>query len=133
MTEGILLNDTDETLAILAELREMGVRIAMDDFGTGYSSLGYLQKFPFNKIKIDQCFIRDIEVHTDRQAIFRAVTTLASTLHMKTVAEGVETEAELTCIRAAGCDEVQGFLTGQPMSAGAAIAMLELACSAEPF
>ena len=131
ITEGALLDDTDDVLNVLNRLRELGVAVSMDDFGTGYSSLGYLQKFPFNKIKIDQCFVRDIDVHADRQAIFRAVTTLASTLHMKTLAEGVETEAELTCIRAAGCDEVQGFLTGRPVPAGAAIAMLELARSAE--
>ena len=131
ITEGALLDDTDDVLNVLNRLRELGVAVSMDDFGTGYSSLGYLQRFPFNKIKIDQCFIRDIDVHADRQAIFLAVTTLASTLHMKTIAEGVETEAELTCIRAAGCDEVQGYLTGRPMSAGAVMAMLELACSAE--
>ena len=131
ITEGALLDDTEDVLNVLNRLRELGVAVSMDDFGTGYSSLGYLQKFPFNKIKIDQCFIRDIDVHADRQAIFRAVTTLASTLHMKTIAEGVETEAELTCIRSAGCDEVQGYLTGRPVSAGAAIAMLEFACSAE--
>ncbi len=131
ITEGALLDNTDEVLNVLNRLRELGVAVSMDDFGTGYSSLGYLLKFPFDKIKIDQRFIRDIDAQADRQAIFRAVTSLASTLRMKTIAEGVETEAELACIRAAGCDEVQGYLTGRPMPAGAAMALLEPACSAE--
>ena len=127
ITEGALLDNTDEVLAVLNRLRELGVAVSMDDFGTGYSSLGYLQKFPFDKIKIDKSFIRDIDAHAHRQAIFRAMTSLASALRMKTIAEGVETEAELACVRAAGCDEVQGYLTGQPMSAGAAMALLERA------
>ncbi len=131
ITEGALLDNTDDVLNVLNRLRELGVAVSMDDFGTGYSSLGYLQKFPFDKIKIDQRFIRDIDAQADRQAIFRAVTSLASTLRMKTIAEGVETEAELACIRAAGCDEVQGYLTGRPMPAGAAMALLKPACSAE--
>ena len=131
ITEGALLENTDDVLNVLNRLRELGVAVSMDDFGTGYSSLGYLQRFPFDKIKIDQGFVRDIDAHADRQAIFRAITSLASTLRMKTIAEGVETEAELACIRAAGCDEVQGYLTGRPMPAGAATALLEPACSAE--
>ncbi|WP_282588887.1 putative bifunctional diguanylate cyclase/phosphodiesterase [Lichenifustis flavocetrariae] len=133
ITEGALLNNTDDVLNVLNRLRELGVAVSMDDFGTGYSSLGYLQKFSFNKIKIDQCFIRDIDTHADRQAILRAVTSLAVALRMKTIAEGVETEAELACIRAAGCDEVQGYLTGRPMPGGAVMALLEPACSAENF
>jgi len=124
ITEGALLDNTDDVLNVLNRLRELGVAVSMDDFGTGYSSLGYLQKFPFDKIKIDQRFIRDIDAQADRQAIFRAVTSLAPTLRMKTIAEGVETEAELACIRAAGGDEVQGYLTGRPMPAGAAMALL---------
>ena len=131
ITEGALLDNTDDVLNVLNRLRELGVAVSMDDFGAGYSSLGYLQKFPFDKIKIDQRFIRDIDAQADRQAIFGAVTSLASTLRMKTIAEGVETEAELACIRAAGCDGVQGYLTGRPMPAEAAMALLEPACSAE--
>jgi len=131
ITEGALLDNTDDVLNVLNRLRELGVAVSMDDFGSGYSSLGYLLKFPFDKIKIDQCFIRDIDAQANRQAIFRAVTSLASTLRMKTIAEGVETEAELACIRAAGCDGVQGYLTGRPMPAEAAMALLEPACSAE--
>ncbi|QYE36358.1 EAL domain-containing protein [Polymorphobacter sp. PAMC 29334] len=131
ITEGALLNDTSDVLKTLNRLREVGVAVTMDDFGTGYSSLGYLQKFPFDKIKIDQCFVRDIDSHVERQAIFRAVTGLAAALRMKTIAEGVETEGELACVRAAGCDEVQGYLTGRPISAEATMALLASTCSAE--
>ena len=131
ITEGALLDNTDHVLNVLGQLHELGVALAMDDFGTGYSSLGYLQKFPFDKIKIDRCFIRDIDAHADRQAIFHAVTSLASTLRMTTIAEGVETEAELNCIRAAGCNQVQGYLTGRPMSSDAAMALLNSAFAAE--
>ena len=106
-------------MTCLTDSGPLGVAIAMDDFGTGYSSLGYLQTFPFDKIKIDQCFIRDIDALPDRQAIIRAVNSLASTLGMKTIAEGVETEAEMACVRAEGCDGVQGFLTGRLVGASA--------------
>jgi diguanylate cyclase (GGDEF)-like protein len=125
ITEGALLDNTDAVLSLLNGLRELGVAVSMDDFGTGYSSLGYLQKFPFDKIKIDQSFVRGIDVHLNRRAILRAVISLASTLGMKTIAEGVETDAELACIRAEGCDEVQGYLTGRPMLAVAATALIE--------
>ena len=125
ITEGALLDNTDGVLNVLNGLRDLGTAISMDDFGTGYSSLGYLQKFPFNKIKIDQCFIHDIDAHADRRAIIRAVTSLADALGMRTIAEGVETEAELSCIRDGGCNEVQGYLTGRPMSAEAVTEMLQ--------
>ena len=117
ITENALMDNAGNVLEVLNRFRALGVAIAMDDFGTGYSSLGYLQTFPFDKIKIDQCFIRDIDAHPDRQAIIRAVNSLASTLGMKTIAEGVETEAEMACVRAEGCDGVQGFLTGRPLDA----------------
>ncbi|QXQ06139.1 EAL domain-containing protein [Sphingosinicellaceae bacterium] len=127
ITEGALLEDTVDVLRTLSRLRDVGVSVSMDDFGTGYSSLAYLQMFPFDKIKIDQCFVRDMDAHADRRAITRAIIALASALGMRTVAEGVETEAELLCIRAAGCDEVQGFLTGRPMPAAAVTALLQSA------
>jgi EAL domain-containing protein (putative c-di-GMP-specific phosphodiesterase class I) len=124
LTENALMDNTENVLEVLNRFRTLGVGIAMDDFGTGYSSLGYLQTFPFDKIKIDQCFIRDIDAHPDRQAIIRAVNSLASTLGMNTIAEGVETEAEMACIRAEGCDGVQGFLTGRPLEADAIAGLL---------
>jgi EAL domain-containing protein (putative c-di-GMP-specific phosphodiesterase class I) len=98
--------------------------VSMDDFGTGYSSLGYLQKFPFDKVKIDQSFVRGIDASPQRRAIVQAITSLASALHMKTTAEGVETDAELECIRSAGCTAVQGYLTGRPLSGASAAALL---------
>jgi diguanylate cyclase (GGDEF)-like protein len=124
ITEGALLDNNDVVLQALGAARGLGVRVSMDDFGTGYSSLSYLQKFPFDKVKIDQSFIRNIEANPERRAIVRAITTLASALGMKTTAEGVETEAELDCVRAEGCNEVQGYFTGRPQSAVAAAALL---------
>jgi diguanylate cyclase (GGDEF)-like protein len=124
ITEGALLDDAEGLLQTLVAIRELGVGISMDDFGTGYSSLGYLQKFPFDKIKIDQSFIRDIDTRPDRQAVVRAVIGLGSALGMTTIAEGVETEAELSCIRAEGCHQVQGYLTGRPLSAEDAMVLI---------
>jgi diguanylate cyclase (GGDEF)-like protein len=124
ITEGALLEDTEAVLEVLQALRELGVRISMDDFGTGYSSLSYLQKFPFTKIKIDQTFVRQMEHNADCRAIVRAVAALGRSLGMKTTAEGVETEAQRDRIRAEGCTEIQGYLTGRPMSAAAAAELL---------
>jgi diguanylate cyclase (GGDEF)-like protein/PAS domain S-box-containing protein len=117
ITETVLLQDTDTTVSTLNQLRDLGVRISMDDFGTGYSSLGYLRKFPFDKIKIDQSFIRDIANGPDSIAIVRAVTGLGSSLGISTTAEGVETEAQLAQLRSEGCTEVQGYLFSKPVPA----------------
>jgi diguanylate cyclase (GGDEF)-like protein len=114
ITETVLMHDTAHSLSLLNTLRERGVRIAMDDFGTGYSSLGYLRRFPFDKIKIDRSFVRDIENSPDAQAIVRAVTGLGRSLGMATIVEGVETAAQLAAVCAEGCDEVQGFLFSVP-------------------
>ena len=114
ITETVLLQDTEATVATLNQLRELGVRISMDDFGTGYSSLGYLRKFPFDKIKIDRSFIRDMADGPDSIAIVRAVTGLGSSLGIATTAEGVETEAQLAQLRSEGCTEVQGYLFTTP-------------------
>jgi diguanylate cyclase (GGDEF)-like protein len=110
VTEGVLLVDTEATLALLHQLRALGVGIAMDDFGTGYSSLSYLRQFPFNKIKIDSSFIRGSTDEASSLAIIRAVTGLSASLGMVTTAEGVETNEQLDRVRAEGCTEVQGFL-----------------------
>ncbi|WP_424933184.1 putative bifunctional diguanylate cyclase/phosphodiesterase [Amaricoccus macauensis] len=116
ITETVLLNQTDETLQILNQLRDFGVRIAMDDFGTGYSSLAYLRKFPFDKIKIDQSFIRDLHGNVDAQAIVRAIVSLGGTLGMSTTAEGVETLNQLEHLELEGCTEVQGWLFSRAVS-----------------
>ena len=117
ITEGVMLSDTEETLAILADLRRMGVRLAMDDFGTGYSSLGYLQKFRFAKIKIDRSFVARLGDDPNAAAIVRAVVGLSEALGVCANAEGIETKAQADMLKALGCREGQGFLYGRPMSA----------------
>jgi len=110
ITETLLLEKSAEVLATLHALRALGVHISMDDFGTGYSSLSYLRSFPFDKIKIDQSFVRDLGGNRDAQAIVRSIISLGKGLGVTITAEGVETEAELSCLRAEGCHEGQGFL-----------------------
>jgi diguanylate cyclase (GGDEF)-like protein len=117
ITETVLLEDTEATIATLRQLRQLGISISMDDFGTGYSSLGYLQKFPFDKIKIDQSFIQHMSDRPDSTAIVRAVTGLGSSLGMAITAEGVETEEQLQQLRDEGCTEVQGYLISAPRPA----------------
>nr|WP_283829394.1 EAL domain-containing protein [Bradyrhizobium diazoefficiens] len=110
ITETLLLEKSSQVLATLHALRALGVRIALDDFGTGYSSLSYLRSFPFDKIKIDQSFVRDLGANREAQAIIRSIVSLGKGLGVTITAEGVETEAELSCLRAEGCDEGQGYL-----------------------
>ena len=117
ITESVLLQDSESTLTTLHQLRALGVRIAMDDFGTGYSSLSYLRSFPFDKIKIDQSFVRDMSGKEDSIAIVRAVAGLGKNLGMATTAEGVETQEQLRYLRQEGCTEVQGYLFSRPMPA----------------
>ncbi|MCA6126219.1 EAL domain-containing protein [Bradyrhizobium sp. WSM 1704] len=110
ITETLLLEKSSQVLATLHALRALGVRMSMDDFGTGYSSLSYLRSFPFDKIKIDQSFVRDLGANPDAQAIVRSIVSLGIGLGVTITAEGVETESELSCLRAEGCHEGQGFL-----------------------
>ncbi|OYU91063.1 MAG: diguanylate cyclase [Bradyrhizobiaceae bacterium PARB1] len=110
ITETLLLEKSSQVLATLHALRSLGVRISMDDFGTGYSSLSYLRSFPFDKIKIDQSFVRDLDANRDAQAIVSSIISLGMGLGVTITAEGVETEAELACLRHEGCHEGQGFL-----------------------
>jgi diguanylate cyclase (GGDEF)-like protein len=117
ITESVLLQDSGATLAVLHELRGLGVRISMDDFGTGYSSLSYLRKFPFDKIKIDQSFIFDMSDHDDSLAIVRAVIAMGSGLGIATTAEGVETAEQFKRLKLEGCTEVQGYLFSPPRPA----------------
>jgi diguanylate cyclase (GGDEF)-like protein len=117
ITESILLQDGPETLATLHRLRNLGVRIAMDDFGTGYSSLSYLRSFPFDKIKIDRSFVKDIADSTGSVNIVRAVAAMAKGLGMECTAEGVETPEQLAAIRSEGCTEMQGFVLSKPLPA----------------
>jgi EAL domain-containing protein (putative c-di-GMP-specific phosphodiesterase class I) len=117
ITETVLLQDNEATVTTLHELRKHGVRIAMDDFGTGYSSLSYLRSFPFDKIKIDQSFVRELSSRPDCMVIVQSIASLGAGLGMPTVAEGVETEDQLLQIRAAGCTEAQGYYFGRPKPA----------------
>jgi EAL domain-containing protein (putative c-di-GMP-specific phosphodiesterase class I) len=114
ITEGALMDDYSRAVSILRRVKALGVRIAMDDFGTGYSSLSYLQSFPFDKIKIDQTFISNLDRNAQSAAIVRAVLALGHNLDLITVAEGVETPEQLTILRNEGCDEIQGYLIGRP-------------------
>ncbi|MFL5287845.1 MAG: EAL domain-containing protein, partial [Rhodopila sp.] len=123
ITENLMMANTEATLATLTQLKALGVRIAMDDFGTGYSSLAYLQKFPFDKVKIDRAFVRDIEQPTNL-AIIRAVRDITESMGVGTTAEGVETEAQFAAVHRARCDEAQGFLFSPPRPAGEIPAML---------
>ena len=110
ITEAVLIRDDEAALAILHQLRTIGVRIALDDFGTGYSSLSYLQRFPFDKIKIDRCFVNDIAEPDGSSCIVQAVVNIAAARQMTTTAEGVETQQQRELLRALGCAEMQGYL-----------------------
>ena len=117
ITETVLLHNKEATLAVLHQLRNLGIRIAMDDFGTGYSSLTYLQSFPFDKIKIDRSFVKDITENSGSLNIVRAVAALANGMGMTATAEGVETKEQLDSIASEGCTEMQGFLFSKPLPA----------------
>lgn len=117
ITESTLLEDSDRILDTLHRLKSLGPSLAMDDFGTGYSSLSYLQRYPFDKIKIDRSFIRSIANETGGMAILKAILDLAAALDMKTTAEGIETEEQLNLIRQEGCDFAQGYLFSRPVPA----------------
>jgi diguanylate cyclase (GGDEF)-like protein len=117
ITESVFLQDNDLTLSILHDLRGVGVRIAMDDFGTGYSSLSYLRSFPFDKIKLDRSFVRDLGVQPDSLAIVSSIAALGTSLGMTTLAEGIETEEQMLRLREAGFQEGQGYLFGRPAPA----------------
>jgi diguanylate cyclase (GGDEF)-like protein/PAS domain S-box-containing protein len=117
VTESLLIDNRDDALRTLTALKELGVRIAMDDFGTGYSSLSYLQSFPFDKIKIDRAFVSDLEAESQNASIVRAVASMGKSLHMRVVAEGVETADQARLLKDLDCDELQGFLIARPMPA----------------
>jgi EAL domain-containing protein (putative c-di-GMP-specific phosphodiesterase class I) len=115
ITESVLLDVRGTALTMLQQLREIGVRVSLDDFGTGYSSLGYLRSFPFDKIKIDQSFVRNTSSDAVGQAIVRVIASLGQSLGMATVAEGVKTEEQMARVISEGCTDIKGFLTSRPM------------------
>lgn len=117
LTESITMRDVETSITMLLELRAMGVRLSIDDFGTGYSSLSHLQRFPLNMLKIDQAFTRDVTSNSANASITRAIISLAHSMNLSVLAEGVETDEQLTLLRGQGCDEVQGHYFGRPMPA----------------
>lgn len=117
LTESVLMEDAESVSVILAEFKQAGISIAVDDFGTGYSSLSYLKRFPIDKLKIDQSFVRDVTVDANDASLVKAIIAMARALNLKTIAEGIETPDQLEFLRAEGCEEAQGYLIGRPMTA----------------
>jgi EAL domain-containing protein (putative c-di-GMP-specific phosphodiesterase class I) len=131
ITETLVLEKSDQVLATLHALRALGVRISMDDFGTGHSSLSYPRSYPFDKIKIDRSFVKDLAANRKAQAIVRSIISLGTGLGVTITAEGVETKAELRCLRAEGCREAQGFLFSPPRPNAEIVRLLQAQCEAE--
>jgi diguanylate cyclase (GGDEF)-like protein/PAS domain S-box-containing protein len=119
LTESLLVANVDVTLSVLQELKAMGLTLAIDDFGTGYSSFSYLKRFPTSKLKIDRSFVRDIAVNPDDAAITTAIISMAKSLNLKVIAEGVEDEAQMSFLRAHQCDEIQGYYFSKPLTVDA--------------
>ncbi|HUK55709.1 MAG TPA: EAL domain-containing protein [Nitrospiria bacterium] len=119
-----MLENAETTIEMLRQLQKMGIQIAVDDFGTGYSSLSYLKRFPINSLKIDRSFIVDIPSDPDNAAIVKAIITLANSLNLKVIAEGVETVKQLKFLRSVGCHEIQGYLFSKPLPADQATRLL---------
>jgi len=117
VTENVIMRNTEKAIAVLNQLKEMGVQVAIDDFGTGYSSLSYLKQLPIDKLKIDQSFVRDIPADANDKAIARAVRALAKSLKLKVVAEGIESSKQAAFLKRLGCDEGQGYLYSPPVTA----------------
>jgi len=117
LTESMLMTDGEGTLKVLRDLANLGVSLSIDDFGTGYSSLAYLKRFPVNTVKIDRAFVRDLDHDEDGRVIANAIISLAHSLSLKTIAEGVETETQASLLAKHGCDEIQGYLIGRPLPA----------------
>ena len=133
LTESLLLTNEDVTFSVLQDLKDMGLKLAIDDFGTGYSSLSYLKKFPVSKLKIDRSFISDVGVSADDEAITIAIISMAKSLHLKVIAEGVETEAQMSFLRLHHCDEVQGYYFSKPVPADELIDKLAQHSSSHSF
>ncbi|MDP1925098.1 MAG: EAL domain-containing protein, partial [Thiobacillus sp.] len=117
LTESVAMDDAPAAIAVMDRLHARGIRMSIDDFGTGYSSLSYLKRFKVYKLKIDQSFVRDISKDPEDRAIVAAIISLANSLGLQTIAEGVETEGQLAFLRDQGCDEVQGYYYSKPLTA----------------
>jgi diguanylate cyclase (GGDEF)-like protein len=132
LTESAVMTNPEQSTAILEQLSAMGVLVSVDDFGTGYSSMGYLRRFPIDKLKIDRVFINEIVSRHEDASIVRAIISLAHSLHLKVVAEGVETVAQLDFLKAAGCDEYQGYHFSRPLAAADFERLMRTAGAATP-
>ncbi|MEE3388328.1 MAG: EAL domain-containing protein, partial [Pseudomonadota bacterium] len=115
LTESLIMEDMEQNIELLQQLRTRGIELALDDFGTGYSSLSYLKRFPVDTLKIDRSFIMDLDKSPDDAAITRAIIDMAHSLQMNVVAEGVETDAHLSILRDMHCDSIQGYLISRPV------------------
>jgi EAL domain-containing protein (putative c-di-GMP-specific phosphodiesterase class I) len=133
LTESVLLSNAHVTCSVLNELLGMGVKLAIDDFGTGYSNLSYLKRFSANRLKIDRSFIRDLAVDSDDAAIIVAIIGMAKALHLTVVAEGVETEQQMSFLRNHDCNEIQGFLFSEPLSASDMTQLLKIQAGQHPI
>ena len=117
VTEGVAMKNVEQNIRMLKELRRLGLSISIDDFGTGYSSFAYLKRFPLNTLKIDRSFIRDITTNVEDREITRAIIAMGQNLHLKVLAEGVETDEQLEILKDSGCDYIQGYYYSRPLDA----------------
>ena len=129
LTESLLLSNADVMFSVLRELKQMGLKLAIDDFGTGYSSLSYLRQFPVSKLKIDRSFVRDVAVNADAAAIATAIISMAKSLNLRVIAEGVENDAQMAFLRAQHCDEIQGYYFSRPLTVDSVADALRLSAS----
>jgi diguanylate cyclase (GGDEF)-like protein len=132
LTESAVMSDAEESILILESISSMGVLVSVDDFGTGYSSMSYLRRFPIDKLKIDRCFIEEMTRRSEDASIVRAIISLAHSLHLKVIAEGVETSEQLTLLTALGCDQYQGFYFSPALAAGQFLELVKRAGTLEP-
>jgi diguanylate cyclase len=132
LTESAVMSDAEESILILEAISSMGVLVSVDDFGTGYSSMSYLRRFPIDKLKIDRCFVEEMTQRTEDASIVRAIISLAHSLHLKVIAEGVETSEQLAMLANLGCDQYQGFYFSPALSSAQFVALVKQARAEQP-